>query len=100
MGIECFNKRRYKWFAETKPSTAPNVSLNTIKTGTLKRNIFPIRVIYVEKMLNGVLVPNKKYKLQMELEHTRKHGPVATTESKRLHMAPPFYLMLSVKNWA
>jgi len=40
------------------------------KYGTHKRN-------YIGKMVNGVFVPNKKYKLQMELEQAKKRGPVA-----------------------
>ena len=47
------------------------------KYGTHTRN-------YIGKMVNGVFVPNKKYKLQMELEQAKKRGPVAATESKRL----------------
>lgn len=47
------------------------------KYGTHKRD-------YIGKMVDGVFVPNKKYKLQMELEQTRKRGPVAATEFKRL----------------
>jgi hypothetical protein len=47
------------------------------KYGTHKRN-------YIGKMVNGVFVPNKKYKLQMELEQAKKRGPVAVTASKRL----------------
>ena len=46
------------------------------KYGTHKRN-------YIGKMVHGVFVPNKKYKLQMELEERKKRGPVAVTECKR-----------------
>ena len=35
-------------------------------------------------MVDSVFVPNKKYKLRLELEQARKRGPVATSESKRL----------------
>ncbi len=38
---------------------------------------------YIGKMVDGVFVPNKKYLLEMELEESKKRGPVPTTESKR-----------------
>lgn len=49
------------------------------KYGTHKRN-------YIGKMVDGVFVPNKRYKLQMELEEARRKapGPVPITECSRL----------------
>ena len=46
------------------------------KYATHKRN-------YIGKIVDGVFVPNKKYLLQMELEESRKRGPVPAIESKR-----------------
>ena len=46
------------------------------KYGTHNRN-------YIGKMVDGQFVPNKKYRLQMELEESKKRGPVAVTECKR-----------------
>lgn len=48
------------------------------KCGTHKRN-------YIGKMVNDVFMPNKKYRLQQELEVEKKKspGPVATTQCRR-----------------
>lgn len=46
------------------------------KYGTHKRN-------YIGKIVDGEFVPNKKYRLQMELEESKKRGPVPATECKR-----------------
>lgn len=46
------------------------------KYGTHKRN-------YIGKMVDGIFVPNKKYKLQKELERSKKRGPVPATECSR-----------------
>ena len=46
------------------------------KYGTHKRN-------YIGKMVDGVFVPNKKHKLEIELEQAKKRGPVPATECKR-----------------
>jgi len=46
------------------------------KYGTHKRN-------YIGKIVDGEFVPNKKYKLQMELEESKKKGPVPVTECQR-----------------
>lgn len=48
------------------------------KYGTHKRN-------YIGKMVNDVFMPNKKYRLQQELEIEKKKspGPVATTQCRR-----------------
>ncbi|RJX23556.1 MAG: IS1634 family transposase [Dethiobacter sp.] len=50
----------------------------TKKYGTHKRN-------YIGKMVDGVFVPNKKYKLQLELDEARQKvpGPVPVTQCKR-----------------
>ncbi len=46
------------------------------KYGTHKRN-------YIGKIVDGEFVPNKKYRLQIELEESKKRGPVPVTECKR-----------------
>ncbi len=46
------------------------------KYGTHKRN-------YIGKIVDGAFVPNKKYRLQMQLEESRKGGPVPVAEHKR-----------------
>ncbi len=46
------------------------------KYGTHKRN-------YIGKIVDGEFIPNKKYKLQLELEEIRKRGPVPVTECSR-----------------
>ncbi|MDO9533739.1 MAG: IS1634 family transposase [Bacillota bacterium] len=46
------------------------------KYGTHKRD-------YIGKMVEDVFVPNKKYKLQMELDKAKQSGPVAVTSCKR-----------------
>lgn len=46
------------------------------KYGTHKRN-------YIGKIVDGEFIPNKKYQLQMQLEESKKRGPVPVTECKR-----------------
>ena len=49
---------------------------------------------YIGKMVEGVLVQNKKYKLQLEMEEIkkRKSGPVPTVQSKRLFYGATYLL--------
>ena len=49
---------------------------------------------YIGKMVNGVFVPNKKYKLQQELEAAtnRPRGPVPSVKSKRLFYGATYLL--------
>ena len=56
------------------------------KYGTHKRN-------YIGKMVDGVFVPNKKYKLQQELETEKKksRGPVSITEYKRYFYGATYF---------
>jgi transposase len=49
---------------------------------------------YIGKMVNGVFVPNKKYKLQQELEAAtnRPRGPVPSVKSQRLFYGATYLL--------